>query len=151
MEVGVKAQYKQNQNAYDAMWKKVKETAQVPAMYTEDLKEVYTAALTGRYGEGGSKAMVALIKEHNPDLDSAVYTQVQRVIESGRDDFAQSQQMLLDRKRAYETYLDSMPQGTLARMLGFPRIDLSDYGIVTSERTDAAFSSGKDEPLQLRP
>src|SRR3989338_3692982 len=56
-ENGIKAQYKDNQNVYDNGWKEVKEKAQVPDMYTDDLKKVYDGVMRGRYGEKGSQAL----------------------------------------------------------------------------------------------
>lgn len=79
-EKGVQAQYEQNKNNYDNMWKKFKEVSQVPGMYTEDLKKVYDSAIQGRYGDQGSQAMFQWLKEHNPDFDSAMYTKIQQVV-----------------------------------------------------------------------
>lgn len=40
-ENSIEAQYKDNQNTYDSMWKRIKEVAQVPQMYAADLKKLY--------------------------------------------------------------------------------------------------------------
>lgn len=149
-EASLSAQYKQNQNNYDNMVKKVTEVAQVPTMMTDDLKEVTKAAITGRYGAGGSKAVLQFIKEQNPTLSPEIYTKVQQVIESGRNSFSAEQTVLLDKKRVYETQLNSFPTGIIARAMGFPRIDLSKIDIVTSDRTEKAFDTKKDEPMKLR-
>jgi hypothetical protein len=149
-EQGIKAQYKQNQNNYDNMWKKFKEVSQVPAMYTEDLKKVYDSAIQSRYGAGGSKAMFQWLKEHNPQFDSAMYTKIQTVVESGRNSFQADQKMLIDKKRVYETQIGQFPTSMIASWLGFPKIDLEEYDIVTSGDTEKVFKEKKANEVNLR-
>jgi hypothetical protein len=38
----------------------------------------------------------------------------------------------------------------VASISGFPHIDLSKYDIVTSDRTEKAFTTKKDEAIKLR-
>lgn len=149
-EEGIKAQYEQNQNNYDNFVKKVRETAQVPSMYADDLRNLYGETMRGRYGADGSRALLQFIKEHNPTLDAGLYRQVQQVIEAGRNSFAADQTTLIDKKRVYETTLAIFPNNILARFLGFPRIELAKYGIVTSAETANAFETKKAEPIKLR-
>jgi hypothetical protein len=150
-EAGIQAQYDQDQNNYDNFIKTVKESAQIPEMYTDDLVKVAKAAIGSRYGADGSKALFQFIKEHNPNVDSAIYTKIQQQIESGHLNFEQNQKMLLDKKRVYQTTLGTWPNSMFAGAMGFPKIDLSKFGIVTSEETAKAFATGKAPPMQLRP
>jgi hypothetical protein len=149
-EQSLEAQYKQDQNNYDNFTKKVVEIAQVPAMMRDDLEKVTKAAISGRYGADGSKAVFQFIKEQNPNVDSALYTKIQQVIDAGRTSFEAEQKMLIDKKRAYLTDLKSFPTNIVASFLGFPKIDLSKIDIVTSDRTEEAFKTKKDAPLKVR-
>ena len=150
LETGIKAAWTDNQNVLAQYSNRVAEAAQIPAMQRDDLKEVVTAALDARYGEDGSRAMFQCIQEQNPTIDSTVYVQLQRIIESGRTDFQVAQTRLIDQKRVYETALGSFWQGTMMRVAGFPRVDLDTYNIVINDRTEDAFKTGKEAPIQLR-
>ena len=148
-ETAIEAQYKQNQNNYDNFFKSVVEVAQVSDKYKDGLKEVFTAAIQGRYGKNGSKATWAWLQEHNPNLDASVYTKIQQVIEGGRKTFEVNQKMLIDKKQVYQLQLRGFPSGVFARLMGFPKIDLAKYDIITSDRTEKAFDTKKDEPIKL--
>ncbi len=142
-EAGLEAQYKQDQNSYSSMFDKFKEMAQVPEMYTDDLKKLYDGTMQGRYGKDGSKAIFQFIQEKNPELSPALYVNLQQAIEAGRNDFATEQKMLLDK-------LQSFPGSMLAGMMGFPKKDLSQYDIVTNDATEEAFKTKKAGPIKLR-
>jgi hypothetical protein len=150
MEAGIKAQYDQNRNNYDNMWKKFKEASQVTSMYTDDLKKVYDGVVQGRYGGGGSRALFQMIKEHNPNFDGSMYKNLQVMIESGRNTFESNQKMLLDKKRLYEIEIQSFPNSIFAHTLGFPKINLAKYDIVTSGATEQAFETKKADEIKLR-
>ena len=150
LEAGIEAQYKQNQNNYDNYFKKIKEMVQVNDMYADDFKKVYDDLMKGRYGENGSKAMFQWIQENMPNFDSSMYKNVQREISAGRKDFENNQKMLLDKKATYKSSLKKIPAVYIATFMGFPKIDLKEMDIVTSDSTDKAFKTKKSEPLKLR-
>ena len=145
------AQYKKIESNYEKMSRVILQQAGILNKYSNDFKEIYKGMMQGRYGKDGSKAMFQFIKEHNPKLDSSIYKQLQRTIEAGRKEFAAGQTGLLDRKRAYKDHLRSVTGLVWAGLMGYPTIDLSKFDIVTSERTQNTFKSGKDNnPIKFR-
>lgn len=150
IENGIKAQYEQNKNNYDNYFKKLKEVAQVPDMYVADMKKLWDGAMTDRYGAGGSKAVFQWIQEKNPQVDSSLYKKIQDVVEAGRNSFEADQKMLIDKKREYDNYRMGFPNNVLAGFMGFPKIDLDKFRIVTSDETEGVFERKKSEPIKLR-
>lgn len=160
------AQYRNNQNKYDAFWKSVREVAQVPRQYKEDFKDLVVSETEAKFGEGGSSAMFQWFQDRNLNLNAQVYTKVQTVIEAGRADFKRGQADLLDRQRRAATHY-STAWGRFARMIADPykevkgelkppkdldgdgRFTIFDYDIVTSGRTKQAFQTGEDVQLNV--
>jgi hypothetical protein len=149
-ENGIKYQDKEMQNVYDNFWKEVQELAQVPDMYRDDVMKVFEGVLKNRYGEEGSKAMWQWIQEHNPNIPADIYTRVQDSIQAGRARFTKAQTRLLDLKNQYENFLQKPVNDWFAARQKRPRIDLSKYDILTSEKTSKAFDTKKDEPIKIR-
>jgi hypothetical protein len=160
------AQYRNNQNKYDAFWKSVQEVAQVPGKYKDDFKELLVAETGAKFGEGGSKAMFQWFKDREIKFDASLYAKVQTVIESGRADFKRGQQDLLDKQRRASTHYKKA-WGKFASTFADPfdeihgelrppkdldgdgRYTIFDYDIVTSAKTKRAFQTGEDDALNV--
>lgn len=148
-EFALKAQYDDNQNVLATYTTKITEMAQVPAKYKSDLSDIVKQTFEGRYGSDGSKAMVQFIKENNMNLDPGMYKRLMDVMESGRNEFSNSQTRLIDMKRSYETSLGSVWQGYWLHMAGYPKIDLNKYKPVINAHTDEAFTTKRDEGVKI--
>lgn len=150
-EIQVKKFNKDSENNLSAYTMKVQETAQIPDMYKDGLKEVIKDTFQGRYGQDGSKAVMQWIQEQNIQFDPSLYKEIQVVISSGRDEFRISQTKKLDACAIYETKLAQFPGSLIAGMFGFPRIDLDQVCQVVSDgRTQDAFKSGTQTPINFK-
>lgn len=152
LEVAIKAKYADNENVYASGTQKIVEIAQVPAMYVEDIAKVTTAAISGRYGADGSKAVFQMLKEQNPQLDASMYKKIQQVIESFRDEFKNSQTALLDQCRNYETLRGNVWSGLWLGFAGYPKMDITKMcTIVSTDKAAKTFETKRDSGVQLRP
>ena len=99
-EAAIQAQYDQGRNVLSATTTRIMEMAQVPEMYRDDLLQVVEATFEGRYGEDGSRATWQWIQEQNIQLEDGLYRNLQASIESGRNDFRNTQARLIDHRRS---------------------------------------------------
>jgi hypothetical protein len=144
LEERIAMQYKANQNSYDNMWKKFVELTQVTELQAQQMKDVYTDLIAGRYQD--SNLLFKMVQENNPTLDTGTYTQLQRQIEAGRNTFKNDQDKLLDIIREYNAKVRRW--FIMSAITGRTRIDENNY-IITSERTEDAFNSKKDDVINL--
>ncbi len=149
-EVDIKAKYANNKNVYDNGWKRIKELAQVPELQVAALEKLYDATMKGRYGAKGSGAVVQFIHEQNPALPADTYIAISRNIESFRLEFASNQTGLISVKQSYERFLNATTSGRVYNTFGgYPSIDLSQFDIITSDRTEEDFKTKKSDPISL--
>jgi uncharacterized protein (UPF0333 family) len=140
-----------NQNIYANGTQKIVEIAQVPAMYVADITKVTQAAIGGRYGANGSQAVFQMLREQNPQLDAKMYTKIQQVIEAFRDEFKNNQTSMLDMRNSYKTALGNVWEGFWLARAGYPKTDLKQFDIVTTDKAAETFKTHRDTGIQLRP
>jgi len=155
-EVGIEATWEDNENILAQYSLKVNEVVQVPAMMKNDFKEVYEAAMSGRYGDGGSKAVFQFLQEQNPQLDGTLYVKIQQIMEAGRNEFKVAQTRLVDEKRVYVTNLGYVWKGFWLETAGYPTLNIGyprgatdDFEIITSEYAIDAFETGVDKGIVI--
>jgi hypothetical protein len=150
MEQRLEAKYQDNENVLSSGYQKLEGVAQVPAMARDDAIAIFTAAVQGRYGQNGSQAVVQMIRESNPIQDPQLYRKIQQVVESTQNEFQKSQTEMLDIKRSYQTELGTVWKGMWLKFAGYPKVDLNKYRIISTERAQDAFKTGKQAPIKLR-
>ena len=132
---------------YDAMWKIISQTAQVPKQYSEDFKNAYSSILAsgGPANQSTVKNLFAVASGMKvPELDSSLYRKVQDVIESERTKFANAQKQLLDIEREHTKLRTTFPSN-----LFVGDVKPLESKLVTSTKTDKAFETGKDDETDL--
>lgn len=149
-EINIKISFTDLENIKSNYTMKIREMAQVPDMYADKLKEVVSAAISGRYGADGSKAVFQMITEQNPTVDPSMYNRVQQVMEAGRNDFQNAQSKHNDMLGCYQKTLTTFPNNIVYNILGYPKIDLSKYQIIIASETKKQFDSGIDEKINLK-
>jgi len=122
----------------------VMDVAKIADNYAEQVHELVEATMQGRYGEDGSEAVVQWIQEQNVTVDSEMYRDISRVVQSGRQDFANAQNRVIDVKRSYQTNLGGLWSGFWLNVAGYPKINLDDYNIILDATTTEKFETGVD-------
>ena len=151
----LEATWEDNENVLAQYSLKIGEIAQVPAMYRNDIKDIYKDVLKGRYGENGSQAMFQFLKEQNPQIDAGLYKAIQQAMEAGRNEFRVAQTRLVDQKRVYVTNLGYVWKGFWLETAGYPTLNVGyaggadDFEIITSEYAIDAFETGVDKGIVL--
>ncbi len=150
-QVRIHAMYDDNQNIMAQYGQKIAEAVGVAEIAKDDMAFLLTESLEARYGNNGQQAMVSMVQEAFPGLDQGVYTQIQRMVEGGRNDFQIAQTKLVDAKRSYVDALGSFPQGMFLSMASYPSINIGyplgtqdDYPIISTARAKRTFETGTE-------
>lgn len=152
-ETTIEAEYKNMENILGQYSLKVTEAAQIPGMKSKDLESAMSEAFTGRYGKTGSQATMQWIQENYPgQITDALYVQVQQIIEAGRNKFENAQTKFIDTKRGYTASLKKdlpLQRGFWMRIAGWPKINLDDFSIISSEHATETFETKIDKGIKF--
>lgn len=177
METTITAQYQSNQLELDTYHKKIKEAVGIANVKSDKLDQVLRNAVSGRYGDsnaagnrqGQGGAFFSAIVEAYPDIRGQLdlYDRIVDAVFAGREAFKQKQNLLLDRVRAYEVWMnDGLVQSIMIKkVIGAPT-DLLQARIgtkvlrgqaaldqirlvVTSKGTNESFESGQEEAIDF--
>lgn len=137
-------QYQANKSSYDNMWKKFREMVQITDLQAEQLKDIYTNMITGRY-QGNENLLFQAVSENNPQM-ADVYTSIQTQIAADRNSFNNEQKKVLDKAMQYNVYIEK--HFIFNMIFNFEQIDTSTL-IITSEKTERAFEDKKADEIDL--
>lgn len=140
----IQAEHQRSQNVMSQTATTVIDVAKIADNYADQVHELVEATMQGRYGEDGSEAVVQWIQEQNVTVDSEMYRDISRVVQSGRQDFANAQNRVIDVKRSYQTNLGGLWSGFWLNVAGYPKINLQDYDIILDATTTEKFETGVD-------
>jgi hypothetical protein len=132
-----------NKNQYDNMVKKIMKSAQVTKKQAEFIGKIIIDHAKSR-GGSGPMTLVNAVKESIPTIPDKAWTNLQNIITSSHDRFASAQTRLLDIKREHDILRMSIPSSFIVG----GRNELEAI-IVTSSRTENAFTTGKDDDMEL--
>lgn len=145
MEEGISAQYDKDENALAQLSLKVVDLVKVGDQARDDAIAIVTSAMKGKYGDSGATAKFLWSADSPLKADISVRKEVARIIDGGRSNFEQSQNVRIDKCRQYETSLRTAVGGGIKGFIGFPKIDMKKYcTIVSSAHAKNAFETKVD-------
>ena len=141
----IESKQEANKAIFDNTWKKIKQATQVSDKYKDGFKEVLETYTNGRK-EDSKNLLMRWGNEALPNLDPSIYKQLSNIIVSSRDDFTMNQEELIDLNREHTTLISVFPNNLYFRFMGINKIDIK---TVTSNKTESAFNSQKEDNVDL--
>lgn len=107
-ETQISAQFLSNQNELGTYVSSFYEQVGIADRKSEQLDEIISSAVQGRYGEDGFSAdgaFFSAVSEAYPDLDLSLYDDIASYVRAARIDYRDIQNKLLDQVRVYKNWL----------------------------------------------
>lgn len=144
----IAAEQKNCEIIYDEMWKVIKEQAQVPDAFKDDFKNVWKEIVSGNATQAKS-VFSAYVTRFNPQFTPELHSKLMTTIEHERKSFTQAERKIIDKKREHDVFRTKMPvNSSLGRMV-FGTFSEIEIHLVTSDKTEDAFKTGKDDKLDI--
>ena len=143
----ITAKQTDNKNQFDGMWKSQMQAFQVTDAQKQMLYDVIVGNSKAR--ATGSGSLATFVKEAVPNIDKStdLYRELMNTVTGLRNTWMRKQTEIIDYKREHDNVIDMIPSSIVCSFLGRKKIDII---IVTSDRTDNAFVTGKDNDIDLR-
>jgi hypothetical protein len=120
------------------------QVAQVTEKDRASLADIFVKHAAARTGSGEGGEVMKWIQESVPNVSSDLFKNLQNIIVASRDSWTDNQRQLLDIKREHDNLLDTFPSSIFVG--GRTRLKAI---IVTSERSDEAFKTGRDDSTNV--
>jgi hypothetical protein len=128
------------------MWKKISQVAQVTDAQKNALMEIFQGYAQARSGKSQGGALATWIHESCPTVDTSTFNNLQNIIAGSRDRWTERQKELIDLKREHDNIRTVFPSSVVCGIFGKTEIKIT---IVTSSRTDEAFTTGRDDDTNV--
>lgn len=143
LRTALEAKQKDISIVYDNTWKIIREKGNVSSEYEGKFKEIYTSMMDARYSNK-ENLLANFIREANPNLSIDLRKDLMRSIEIERNSFTNKQREGLELQMQHNILLRTYPKAIIYNVLGRQPFDLK---IITSDRTQKAIDSGKDDVI----
>lgn len=132
-----------NRSMFDNMWKKIKQVSKVPEDKKNAFKEIFNSYAQSR-NSGSDQQVMTWVKEAVPNMDLNIYDNVMNIIVGSRDTWTNKQTELVSIAEQHNLLLVTQPKGFILELFGHKKIDPK---IITSDRTEEVFATGKDNDV----
>lgn len=129
---------------YDKLWKVLQQKAGVADQYRDAFAKIYPDLIKGRYGNEQGGSLMKLVQESNPNFDASLYKDLMSSIEAERAGFFMEQKKLIDLDREHKNIRQTFPSSMFIGSR--PDVPIT---IVTSDKTDAVYTTGKENDVDL--
>lgn len=138
------AQEKNNESSFDKMWKVIQQQAGVAETERESFRNTYVDIMNSTRGVAGNGQLASFFTQAKVDISPKLFEQLMNSIEAQRESFHRDQQKLIS---IHKMHSDSLTTAPSSLICGW-REPLT-LKLVTSTRTESAFSTGKDDNTDL--
>lgn len=138
----ITAKQTDNQSELDNMQKKIAQSAGITQEQAKYVKDLIIGNAQAR--STGSGQLATLVREAVPNVDISTFKQLMNVVTSSRDSFTMRQKEILDLKREHDNLRTTFPSSLVCG--GRPEIKVV---VVTSDRAEESFRTGKDNDIDL--
>lgn len=131
----------------------MKEVIGIRGLSVEDIRNTVTEQIKARSGDGGYKAYVLMLKEHNVAPDPAIYQKIINIIDVGRSTFETAEKLLIERKQIACVRARQVPDKWILAIMDMPTLKIGcnggedDYPVIMSESVKETFETGIDKGL----
>jgi hypothetical protein len=141
----IKAKQEDNKSEFDNMWKKIAQVAQVTEKDRSSLMDIFIKHAGARTTDSGG-SLAKWVQESVPNISSEGFNNLSNIIVASRDRWTMRQKELLDLKREHDNYRTKFPSNILCGLFGIQEVKVQ---IITSDKTDKTFETGKDNDTKV--
>lgn len=138
------AQQQINTSRFDVMWKVIKQKANIAETERNSFAQTYSDIMKSQVGIAGNAQLASFFKQAKIDISSDLFKELATTIEAQRETFHRDQMKLLQLKNQHDNLLDTFPSSLIIGSRG--RLKAT---IITSDTTDRAFESSKDNNTNI--